>query len=891
LVREVYRFGHFRLDLPARRLTRSGEPVALPPKAFELLQLLVRNSDRALSRTELLDTVWRDTIVEEGSLGWNMSVLRKALDDTDGTVIETVRRYGYRLALPVELEAEPPSAAALGSEPPESGSGPVEPAPPAAGEAPEAAGGESFGPGEGRAARSGVRRLVLVGAAAIVLVVAVFLAAGRIERGAARRGSGAPGARPALAVLPFENLSARPEDGWLATALAEVLTSELALGGDATTVPGESVARISSDLGFRAGSGLAPATLARLRDRLGLDLVVVGSYLVVGDPETLRVDLRLQDAASGAIRGTWSESGTVDELLALVARTGSELRAELGGGGSGAGAPSGASVAYRAPSGALRSYSEAVELRRRYRLREAREKLEQAVAAAPGFVVARAALADLLSELGYGRQAIEESRRALAGAGDLPAVERLPIEAKNREFESRWSEAAALWSELSRLDPGSLDPALALARSLSRAGRFDEARRLLDELGRRAAPAGTDPRIVLERGWAERYAQRFEEMEEAGLRGAEIGRELPSDYVLAEALSLVGWADLTLGRDEQGLAACTEGEAVAARIGHVRLQTLHLSTCGWIEANRGDGAAARALFERGAAMAEASGDAIYGAGLHTALGWNRFGDHDLVGAEGEVKHALELARQVGDQERIAVALDLESRLLYEEARLDEAESAAVEGVARSRAINISSRLGTMLGHLGRIRRARGDVAGALAAHEEPIGFRSDAAPWRLAPRQLDLARTRLAAGDPQGAIELCDAAEERLAAETKESAQRLDAVAIRGLAGLARGDRDAARAALERLDAPGAELGLELRLDHAALRAGVGDEAGAAGELAALLADPASRGFERIRLTAALRDAELETRLRSGAAATARLQGARSRVRAARLGSLLGEKL
>ena len=95
--RKSYRFGDFRLDLRARRLTRGGEPVALPPKAFELLRLLVLNADRAMSRTELLDAVWHETVVEEGSLGWNMSVLRRALDDADGTTIETVRGFGYRL--------------------------------------------------------------------------------------------------------------------------------------------------------------------------------------------------------------------------------------------------------------------------------------------------------------------------------------------------------------------------------------------------------------------------------------------------------------------------------------------------------------------------------------------------------------------------------------------------------------------------------------------------------------------------------------------------------------------------------------------------------------------------------------------------------------------------
>lgn len=95
VVRQEFRFGGHHLDVTARRLTRNGETVALAPRLFDLLVALARAGDRAVSRTELIDAVWGETIVEEGNLAWTIKELRRALSD-DASAIETVRGYGYR---------------------------------------------------------------------------------------------------------------------------------------------------------------------------------------------------------------------------------------------------------------------------------------------------------------------------------------------------------------------------------------------------------------------------------------------------------------------------------------------------------------------------------------------------------------------------------------------------------------------------------------------------------------------------------------------------------------------------------------------------------------------------------------------------------------------------
>jgi eukaryotic-like serine/threonine-protein kinase len=96
--RRLYEFGSFRLEPAERRLLREGEEVPLPPKAFDLLVVLVSRSGHLVSKEDLLKEVWPGTFVEEASLSYTVSVLRKALQTEADQVryIDTVQRLGYR---------------------------------------------------------------------------------------------------------------------------------------------------------------------------------------------------------------------------------------------------------------------------------------------------------------------------------------------------------------------------------------------------------------------------------------------------------------------------------------------------------------------------------------------------------------------------------------------------------------------------------------------------------------------------------------------------------------------------------------------------------------------------------------------------------------------------
>ncbi|MCS4095947.1 helix-turn-helix transcriptional regulator [Rhizobium sp. BK176] len=98
------RFGPFKLAVNERMLTREGIPVELGGRALEILIALATSPNEVLSKKELMDRVWPDAIVEEGSLRFHMAGLRKALGDgQDGArYIATLAGRGYCFVAPTE---------------------------------------------------------------------------------------------------------------------------------------------------------------------------------------------------------------------------------------------------------------------------------------------------------------------------------------------------------------------------------------------------------------------------------------------------------------------------------------------------------------------------------------------------------------------------------------------------------------------------------------------------------------------------------------------------------------------------------------------------------------------------------------------------------------------
>ena len=105
-----FEFEEFILDVNEITLLRDGEPVALTPKAFQLLLVLLKNQGRLVKKEDLMRAVWAESFVEEGNLTFTIRLLRKALQDSpqNPRFIKTVPLHGYKFIAAVKpISSEP----------------------------------------------------------------------------------------------------------------------------------------------------------------------------------------------------------------------------------------------------------------------------------------------------------------------------------------------------------------------------------------------------------------------------------------------------------------------------------------------------------------------------------------------------------------------------------------------------------------------------------------------------------------------------------------------------------------------------------------------------------------------------------------------------------------
>src|SRR6476660_7992251 len=285
--RRFYEFGPFRLDPNRHRLFRGDEVVALSPKAFETLILLVENRAKLLDRKPLLDALWPHVIVEDANLTVAVSQLRKALNQNgdNAQFILTIPRVGYRfvadtcevIEAPDPLIVEQRTRFQPIADNAESNRTTVAP--------PELQAKVSLLPEQRRPRRMQRRLIVALG---LCLIIAVAAVAYRLVRSSGR----APANIGSVAVLPLKNLTGDPTAEYFSDGLTESIISEL------SKIPELKVISRASVFVFK-GKEIDPTEAGR---RLGVASIVEGSLLKSND--RIRVQLRLVAAADGHI--IWS---------------------------------------------------------------------------------------------------------------------------------------------------------------------------------------------------------------------------------------------------------------------------------------------------------------------------------------------------------------------------------------------------------------------------------------------------------------------------------------------------------------------------------------------------------------------------------------------------------
>lgn len=179
--------------------------VPLYPKAIDVLTCLVERHGRVASKEDLMNRVWPDTFVDEGTLTRSISVLRKALGDTpDGhAFIVTIPKRGYRFVATVREECDDGSTRETAATVPEP---------------PQIAAQQKIKV----ASPWRLRTTVLV-----VLGVAALLVGGALLSWMRLRAKPAPVPRIMIAVLPVQNLTGDPNREYISDGITEGLISQL----------------------------------------------------------------------------------------------------------------------------------------------------------------------------------------------------------------------------------------------------------------------------------------------------------------------------------------------------------------------------------------------------------------------------------------------------------------------------------------------------------------------------------------------------------------------------------------------------------------------------------------------------------------------------------------
>jgi DNA-binding winged helix-turn-helix (wHTH) protein/tetratricopeptide (TPR) repeat protein len=489
---KIFRFGLFEADVGRNALTRAGLRVKIQDQPFRVLILLLEQPGEIVTRDELRQKLWPEgTFVDfDGSLNVILKKLRAAMGDDpeNPRFIETVPRRGYRFIAPVSvegLETEPIAPRTPGEQN-------LKTAPTVLGSI---------------ARRRRWPTYLLYMSAAVVLAIGIVAAwaawhrQGSIARNPNRA---VPASTPAVmrksvAVLGFRNISGSVDDAWLATALSEMLSTELAGGEKLRLVSGEDVANLRRAAPWSQTDTLDQQTTARIGTALNGDLLVAGSYATIGrrDRGQMRLDVSLQDAQTGEILTEIAEIGGRQDLFQIVSRAGAKLRDRLG-------VPQleetdEATVLASLPANAeaARFYSLGLVKLRAYDYLAARDLFDEATKADPKFPLAYSMLSRADIWLGHDDLAKAEAQKGLDLAGALPRVQKMEIEASYYHAIADRAKAAEIYRVLFNLFPDSLQYGLQLAKLQLESYQPDAALETIRQLRQLPSPASDDPGLDL----------------------------------------------------------------------------------------------------------------------------------------------------------------------------------------------------------------------------------------------------------------------------------------------------------------------------------------------------------------------------------------------------------
>jgi len=597
-------------------------------------------------------------------------------------------------------------------------------------------------------------------AALVVLGIVAGIASWQVQRLSRQNATGSQAknaqgqGRRSVAILGFKNLSDRPDTKWVSTALSEMLTTELAAGEKLRTVPGETVARMKTDLSLPDSENLASEALGPVRKNLGSDFVVVGSYFDLGKDSAgqLRLDLRLQDTTNGQTIAAVSETSSEAQLLDLVSRVGRKLREDLGVADVSQVESVGIRAAIPSNPEAMRLYSEGLAKLRTFDALAARDLLTSAVSSDPAYPLAHAELAKAWMALGYNSNAIQEAKKALELSGKLSPEDHSSVEARYYEVNKDWDKAIEVYRALSNSFPDSVEYSLSLANAQIAGERGSDALKSIARLRGLSAEVKEDPRIDLAEAEADAslsdnkgaVAAADLAIQKAGASGAKL--------LLARAKTFQCRSLANLGQFKRATADGEESRQIFHEAGDFAGESGALHAMAEVPIDQGDLETAKTLYEQALKLARQTGDKKATARELGNIGVIYAQEGDFSTGLKFYREALEAFRDIGDKHGMSVVTGNTGDILHAEGRLGDAFAEYKDALVLAREIGHRSSEAIDIKLMGDVLADQGDLKGAMQMYQQAIGIQREIGDKRYyADSLMSMGRLRRQRGDGDGA--------------------------------------------------------------------------------------------------------------------------------------------
>ncbi|MGC2181910.1 MAG: tetratricopeptide repeat protein, partial [Terriglobales bacterium] len=549
--------------------------------------------------------------------------------------------------------------------------------------------------------------------------------------------------RRAVAVLGFRNLAGRPDDNWLSTAFTEMLSTELAAGGSLRLVPGEDVARAKRELPLADEDTLAKATLERLRENPGADVVVLGGYTLLPgkDENRIRLDVRVQDTAGGETIAEQALTGSEDKLFELAAQAGAELRQNLGVNSVSAEAISAARASLPSNQEAVRLYAEGRAKLWAFDFQGARDLLVKAVAADPNYPLAHSALSEAWWHMGYESKARGEAQRALDLSQHLPQEEQLLVEGQYRRATEDWPKTVQAYQTLFGLFPDRLDYGLLLASAQMHITPADSLRTLA-ALRHLPPPAGDDARIDMMEASA-LIGTDFTKARSAAQRAIDKASAQGSHVLVARTYGILCQQSPAIEASADTIRECQIALQSSMAAGDMNGEAMMLTDLADLYYQQGSLARAEKMWRQAIEEFRQVGNPDGVATALSNLGGANLTRGNLSAAKKLFEESIPGYQAVEDKSGVALSLNNLGDLSRQQGNLQAAETTYQQAKATAQEIDDKDATAYVLTGLGDVLTDRGDLAAARKSYEESLALRERTGE-KQAAAETQVALSRLA---------------------------------------------------------------------------------------------------------------------------------------------------